>query len=152
VDFEILNPASSASFKGNIRGNNASCVLKVSNAQGSMLLTGDIERAVESRLMRSSQSKEKLSATVLIAPHHGSKTSSSSSFIDAVSPKYVVFPVGYRNRFGFPKQDIISRYESRQVKMLNTARDGALVFKFEASDISFTRNRQQNWRFWTSEY
>jgi competence protein ComEC len=152
VDFEILNPSSSESFQGNIQGNNASCVLKVSNAQGSVLLTGDIERAVESRLIRSSQSMEKLSATVLIAPHHGSKTSSSTLFIDAVSPKYVVFPVGYRNRFGFPKQDIISRYESRQVKMLNTARDGALVFKFEASDISFTRHRRQNWRFWTSEY
>ncbi|MFB3116005.1 MAG: DNA internalization-related competence protein ComEC/Rec2 [Gammaproteobacteria bacterium] len=152
VDFEILNPASSEGFQGNIWGNNASCVLKVSNAQGSVLLTGDIERAVESRLISSSQSKEKLSATVLIAPHHGSKTSSSPSFINAVSPKYVVFPVGYRNRFGFPKQDIISRYESHQVKMLNTAHDGALVFKFEASDISFTSHRQQNWRFWTSEY
>jgi len=152
VDFEILNPASSEGYQGNIWGNNASCVLKVSNAQGSVLLTGDIERAVESRLISSSQSKEKLSATVLIAPHHGSKTSSSPSFINAVSPKYVVFPVGYRNRFGFPKQDIISRYESHQVKMLNTARDGALVFKFEASDISSTCHRQQNWRFWTSEY
>ena len=152
VDFEILNPTLSASMQGNIQGNNASCVLKVGNAQGSVLLTGDIERTVESRLVRSSRSKEKLSATVLIAPHHGSKTSSSTFFIDAVSPKYVVFPVGYRNRFGFPKQDIISRYESRQVKMLNTARDGALAFKFEASGISFIRHRQQNWRFWTSEY
>ena len=98
-------------------------MLRVGNDQHSILLAGDIEQLTESRLIRTLA--DKLSVKLLIAPHHGSKTSSSLAFIDAVSPKIVVFPVGYRNRFGFPKQDIISRYESRQVKMLNTARDGA---------------------------
>jgi len=148
VDFEILNPASSKDY----HDNNGSCVLKVSTVRHSVLLTGDIERTVESRLRRAHQMQGKLSATVLIAPHHGSKTSSSASFIDAVSPEYVVFPAGYRNRFGFPKQDIISRYESRQVKILNTSRDGALLFRFEAADMTITRHRQQSWRFWTSDY
>jgi len=95
---------------------------------------------------------DKLSANVMIVPHHGSKTSSSLAFIDVVSPEIVVFPIGYRNRFGFPKQDIISRYESRQVKMLNTARDGALLFRFEEAEMIVSRYRYENRRFWTSEY
>ncbi len=146
VDFEILHPAPT----GNYKGNNSSCVLKVSNGRHSILLTGDIEQAAESRLVNAIPNK--LSSTVLIAPHHGSKTSSSPAFIDAVSPETVVFSAGYRNRFGFPKQDIISRYESRQVKILNTARDGALLFKFEQSGMTVNKHRQWNRRFWTTEY
>ena len=146
VDFEILSPTLSEDYKGN----NSSCVLMVSNGQHSILLAGDIEQATESRLIRTLA--DKLSANLLIAPHHGSKTSSSLAFIDAVSPEIVVFPVGYRNRFGFPKQDIISRYESRQVKILNTAFDGALLFRFEDHEMIFSRYRRDNQRFWTSEY
>ncbi len=146
VNFEILNPNHSEDY----HGNNSSCVLKVSNDQYSVLLAGDIEKVIESRLIRTLSGK--LSAKLLIAPHHGSKTSSSLAFIDSVSPEIVVFPVGYRNRFGFPKQDIISRYESRQVKILNTARDGALLFRFEDQQMIFSRYRHDNQRFWTSEY
>jgi competence protein ComEC len=146
VEFEILSPTHTEEYQGN----NSSCVLKVSNGQHSALLTGDIERDVESRLIRTIP--DKLYADVMIAPHHGSRTSSSLAFINAVSPEIVVFPVGYRNRFGFPKQDIISRYESRQVKMLNTARDGALLFRFEEPKMIVSRYRYEKWHFWTSEY
>ena len=146
VDFEILSPNHSEDYQGN----NSSCVLRVSNDQHSVLLAGDIEQLTESRLVRTLA--DKLSVKLLIAPHHGSKTSSSLAFIDAVSPEIVVFPVGYRNRFGFPKQDIISRYESRQVKILNTARDGALLFRFEDPEVIFSRYRYDNQRLWTSEY
>ena len=62
----------------------------------------------------------KRTATLLIAPHHGRKTSPTASFIDAMSPEYLVFSAGYRNRFGFSKQDIIPRYELHQVKIFNT--------------------------------
>ena len=146
VEFEILSPVHSEDYQGN----NSSCVLRISNGQHSIILSGDIEQAIESRLIRTLP--DKLSAKLLIAPHHGSKTSSSPAFIDALAPEIVVFPVGYRNRFGFPKQDIISRYESRQVKILNTARDGALLFRFEDSEMIFNRYRYDNQRFWTSEY
>jgi len=146
VNFEILSPTHSENYLGN----NSSCVLKISNDQYSVLLTGDIEQALESRLIRTMP--DKLSVNVMIVPHHGSKTSSSLAFIDVVSPEIVVFPLGYRNRFGFPKQDIISRYESRQVKMLNTARDGALLFRFEEAEMIVSRYRYENRRFWTSEY
>jgi len=146
VDFEILSPTPAEDYQGN----NSSCVLRVSNDQHSVLLAGDIEQLTESRLIRTLA--DKLSVKLLIVPHHGSKTSSSLAFIDAVSPEIVVFPVGYRNRFGFPKQDIISRYESRQVKILNTARDGALLFRFEDPEMIFSRYRYDNQRLWTSEY
>ena len=146
VKFEILSPNNSEDYQGN----NSSCVLKVSNDQHSVLLAGDIEQLTESRLIRTLA--DKLSAKLLIAPHHGSKTSSSPDFIDKVSPEIAIFPVGYRNRFGFPKQDIISRYESRQVKILNTARDGALLFRFDDQQMIFSRYRHDNQRFWTSEY
>jgi len=146
VNFEILSP----NYSEDYRGNNSSCVLKVSNDHYSILLAGDIEQLVESRLVRTQA--DKLSAKLLIAPHHGSKTSSSPDFIDKVSPEIAIFPVGYRNRFGFPKQDIISRYESRQVKILNTARDGALLFRFETPEMIISRHRQQSWRFWTTGY
>ena len=146
IDFEILSPNHTEDYQGN----NSSCVLRVSNDQHSVLLAGDIEQLTESRLVRTLA--DKLSVKLLIAPHHGSKTSSSLAFIDAVSPEIVVFPVGYRNRFGFPKQDIISRYESRQVKILNTARDGALLFRFEDPEVIFSRYRYDNQRLWTSEY
>jgi len=146
IDFEILSPTDPEDYQGN----NSSCVLKISNEHHSVLLAGDIEQLIESRLIR--RLSNKLSAKLLIAPHHGSKTSSSLAFINSVSPEIVVFPVGYRNRFGFPKQDIISRYESRQVKILNTARDGALLFRFEDLQMILSRYRQDNQRFWTSEY
>ena len=146
VNFEILSPSHTEAYQGN----NSSCVLKVSNDQHSILLAGDIEQPAESRLITTQA--DKLSAKLLIAPHHGSKTSSSLDFIDEVSPELAVFPVGYRNRFGFPKQDIISRYESRQVKILNTARDGALLFRFDDQQMIFSRYRHDNKRFWTSEY
>lgn len=146
VTFEMLSPTHSENYLGN----NSSCVLKISNGQNAVLLTGDIERPAESRLVREIPSK--LSVNLLIAPHHGSKTSSSPAFINAVSPEVVIFSMGYKNRFGFPKQDIISRYELREITMLNTARDGALLFSFEDSEMTFSRYRYENQQFWTSEY
>lgn len=151
VDFEILSPTLLMAKRPDIRQeNNNSCVLKVSNGEHSVLFPGDIQKPTESLLV--STIPNKLSSTVLIVPHHGSRTSSSLPFIKAVSPEVAVFPVGYRNRFGFPKQDIISRYKAGQVKILNTARDGALLFQFENGFMKINRYRKQNWRFWMSSY
>lgn len=151
IDFEILSPP--GHIDGIVpvyRGNDSSCVLKIGNKKHSVLLPGDIERPAEMRLTR--DLPDKLSAKVMIAPHHGSMTSSAISFIDIVKPEAVIFSVGYRNRFGLPNPNIISRYESRQVKILNTARDGALSFKFEGDDMHISSYRRRNWRFWMNEY
>lgn len=148
VNFEILSPRL-IDEKDIYHGNNSSCVMRIGNAWHSVLLTGDIEKAVENRLV--DLIPHKLAAQVLIVPHHGSSTSSSDAFIDSVFPEIAVFSTGYKNRFRFPKQDIISRYEVRQVTMLNTARDGALLFDFSDQDMIISRYRQTHKRFWMHE-
>ena len=79
---------------------------------------------------------DKLASTVLIAPHHGSNSSSTTGFINAVKPQYVVYSAGYLNRYKFPRSEVVKRYENSAVKQLNTAASGqiSLVFndhKFE---------------------
>nr|VFK67766.1 MAG: competence protein ComEC [Candidatus Kentron sp. UNK]VFK73106.1 MAG: competence protein ComEC [Candidatus Kentron sp. UNK] len=124
VDFQILPPPRS----GGASGNEGSCVLKVSNADGAILLTGDIERGAERRLVR--EYADELRADVLVAPHHGSNSSSSEAFIRAVKPRYVLFSVGYRNRFGLPADAVIARYRRNGARLLSSTRHGAIGFRF----------------------
>ena len=146
VIFEILHPAE----RSNIRGNNNSCVLKVSNGQQSILLSGDIEKQGEKKIF--ANHREGLKASILIVPHHGSKSSSTPDFIDVVHPEYAFFPVGYRNRYKFPNQDIISRYESRGIKLLDTAQHGAITVKTGSPDMIITTYRQKAQRFWHTDF
>jgi len=104
--------------------NNRSCVLKVSNDSLSVLIPGDIEAQTESALLE--KYGKTLRADVLLAPHHGSLSSSSESFLDQVKPSLVVVSSGYRNRFGHPHSKVMARYKQRQIKVLNTANQGAL--------------------------
>ena len=142
VKFEILHPDDSVSFKGN----NASCVLKIGHGLGAVLLTGDIEKRAESHLLKKTPAN--LRATVLIAPHHGSNTSSGSGFIRAVSPETVVFSSGYLNRYKLPNQDIIKRYSSSGAKLFNTATDGAISIRFRDGDLSVLSERAISSKFW----
>ena len=147
VDFQVLHPKNILRTDND---NDQSCVLKVSNGKYSVLLSGDIEKQSEQRLLQ--QHADQLPATVLVVPHHGSRTSSSTAFIKGVKPRYAVFPVGYRNRFGFPKQDIMSRYEVYGITMFNTAETGAIDFRFENSGISINQYRQDRKRFWHTQF
>ena len=86
---------------------------------------------------------------VLIAPHHGSKTSSTASFIAATSPQYVLFPVGYGNRYGFPKPAIVKRYQEFKVKQYTTAQSGAINISTDGKGlIKFNEYRITSGRFW----
>lgn len=109
------------------KGNNRSCVLRVSSPQGSLLMTGDIERKAEAAL--SGLSSGGLQSDILIAPHHGSKTSSSSSLLEAVNPKWVVFASGYLNHFHHPHPEVLARYRQRGIHDLNTAEGGAILIR-----------------------
>jgi competence protein ComEC len=146
VTFEILHPGKNSAFEGNDR----SCVLKVSIGSRAILLTGDIELKAEQRIL--GRDRNKLASTILIAPHHGSRTSSSTKFIAAVDSEFVLFPVGYRNRFAFPKKDIIQRYQERGVKILDTARHGAIEMHIGPGDVTIRRHRQDARRFWHMRY
>ena len=71
-----------------------------------------------------------LAATVLKAPHHGSRTSSSSAFVAAVRPQVVVLSLGYRNRFGFPNPEVVERYVEARARVFRTDRSGAVSVNF----------------------
>lgn len=144
VTFAILHPDTGNSLPGE---NNQSCVLRVTGpGQRAVLFSGDIEKEAEHRLVRNH--RQALRAKVLIAPHHGSKTSSTPEFITAVAPELVLFPAGYRNRFRFPNKDIISRYTDRGIAVHDSAKDGAILIKLHQSGMSVSRYRHAAKRFW----
>ncbi len=147
VMFAILHPGKSVGAGGR-KDNNNSCVLRVQAGEHSVLLTGDIERAAEGELVRVFGNK--LASDLLVAPHHGSRTSSTPVFLDAVSPTVALFPVGYRNRYGFPKAQIVQRYVNRQVRLFDTAQHGAIELQLggEALLDMVTTHRQQAARYW----
>lgn len=129
VAFAFLHPPDGhpGGYSGGDR-NNASCVLRVGPPGRCLLLTGDIERAAERELLR--ERAGELRCPVVLVPHHGSLTSSSPGFIDAVRPDIAVVSSSRRNRYGFPKREVVRRYESRGVEVLNTATLGALSLRF----------------------
>lgn len=142
VTFEILHPQDRV-YKGR---NNNSCVLKVSSAGGSVLLPGDIESEAEYGLLAEGMD---LKADILLVPHHGSRTSSTEAFIKAVKPRYALFATGYRNRYGFPKVDIVERYRREGAQALISYQQGALLFRLKKgggiNPISYRSEVQRYW-------
>ena len=120
VSFTMLHPDNA----GYASSNNRSCVLRVEGAGGSVLITGDIEKKVENSLLQ--RYRDELAADVLVAPHHGSKTSSMRNFVEAVSAHIVIFAAGYRNRYHFPNRAVVARYAATDASMYVSGRDGAI--------------------------
>ncbi len=123
VLFEILNPEP----KSPLTGNNASCVLKISTPTHAILLTGDIEKNGEKSLLK--HHLQKLSSDILLAPHHGSHTSSTQRFIEAVAPNVVIISSGFHNRFQHPDQRVVQRYLANNIQILNTSCTGQIEIK-----------------------
>lgn len=126
VQFEVLHPGPDridARAAGGPRqaygGNGSSCVLRIRSAAGSALLAGDIEAAGERELLRVFGDAG-LRADVLLAPHHGSATSSSAGFLQAVSPAVAIVQAGYRNRFRHPNAEVMARYRRRGIALLRS--------------------------------
>ena len=122
VRFEVLHPQPGAYDDGR-KPNGLSCVIKVSGSGGSALLAGDIERDQEAWLV--AHAPQALRSDVLVVPHHGSKTSSTPAFLDAVRPRAAVFQAGYRNRFGHPAAEVLERYRQRRIAAMDSASCGA---------------------------
>lgn len=104
--------------------NNRSLVLRVAKGEISFLLPGDIETDAEDILI--ARFGDRLRSTVLLAPHHGSKTSSSPGFVRRAAPEIVVASAGYANRFGCPAPVVWARYRERQCRLFRTDLDGAV--------------------------
>lgn len=146
VQFEILYPNKPV-YRNPQRSTNAnSCVLKISTVYGSVLIPADIGRKSEQVILE--QVREKLPSTVLIAPHHGSDTSSSPAFIRHIDPSFTVFTVGYRNRFGHPREVVVERYLELNAALLRSDRDGAVLMRFDKQGLSVASWRQMRQRYW----
>jgi len=143
VEFLVLNPQTKTVKKRN----NRSCVLQIRLGDQSVLLTGDIEKAVERQLTK--RYGQQLQSNVLIAPHHGSKTSSSLKFLQVVQPEVALIANGYRNRYRFPHQQVVSRYQQLGIGIHETAREGALsVFIQDGQPIEVQSWRHSHQRYW----
>jgi competence protein ComEC len=106
---------------------NDSLVLKASFGQVSFLFPGDIKAPAEHSLV--STIGDKLKSTVLLAPHHGSKTSSTQRFLEKVKPEVVVISSRYNSRFGFPHPSVLKRYQDMGCRVLKTAQNGAVSMR-----------------------
>ncbi len=138
VEVVVFNP----SQKGMVgekdplsQSNNRSIVLKITYKNHRFLLTGDIEAEAEGQLV---QSGKDLRSDVLKAPHHGSQTSSTRRFLEAVKPSYALFPVGFRNIFNLPNPKVLNRYESFGCRISRTDRDGSVTFETDGKNLRVT--------------
>mgnify|MGYP006197541655 CR=1 FL=1 len=129
--------------------NNQSCVLKISNTKHSVLLTGDIEAISEMHLLVQ-HGAEKLKARVLVVPHHGSKTSSTLPFLQAVRPEIALIQSGWGNQFGHPHGQVLERYQLLNVEVRNTAQIGAMRWEFPHAQTnpSAAEARTERQRYW----
>lgn len=148
VEFEFIYP-----FKER-KGNDASCVLLIRSENGSVLLTGDIPKAAEKRILKKYKSKllnggANFDIDIVAVPHHGSKGSSSEKFVSAIKPEYAVVSSGYRNRYKFPKSKVVKTYEKVGAELVNTANAGMISFVISKDGVSQPMlYRHENKRVW----
>ena len=128
--------------------NDQSCVVKVSTRAVSALLTGDVEARSEKEML--ARNANDLRADLLLIPHHGSKTSSTPEFIEAVAPRIGLLSVGYRNRFRHPNAAVVGRYTERRVELHRTDREGALRVKLpsRSPDSIRVEGHGRETRYW----
>jgi competence protein ComEC len=147
VDFRVLHPPADGYARADAKPNTLSCVLAVTDARGQrVLLTGDLEAEQEARLVREQASH--LRSPVLLAPHHGSQTSSSAAFLDAVAPTTVLVQAGYRNRFGHPAPAVMARLRERGIEVLTSPHCGAWTWRGDAGAAHCERDRARRYWHW----
>jgi competence protein ComEC len=146
VRFTVLHPYSEGQMLGR-SGNDSSCVLLIQGHEGSALLTGDIEIDAERQLLAHGLPR----AEVVVAPHHGSDTSSSSLFVAAVRPDVTIFSTGYRNRWNFPRPAVVARWREAGARCYETGASGAITVTFEAAGLQVREHRHTRRRYWTRQ-
>jgi competence protein ComEC len=142
VEFNYLHPNDGLPYLRN----QSSCVLRVASKHGVILLPGDIDEVIEARLLRTQSAL--LDADVLIAPHHGSAKSSTTGFLQATSPKYVLYPVGNLNRFQFPRPETRARVQALGATEWLTSEQGAIQMQSTAQGWQLQREREISKPWW----
>lgn len=125
VAFEILHPLHGDPAQDHVASNESSCVLRLSASGGSVLLTGDIQRDSESVLTGNGLP----TTQIVVAAHHGSRTSSTPGFVAATHASWTLFAAGYRNRWDFPKTEVVRRWQGSGAHTLTTIESGAIEFE-----------------------
>ena len=143
VVFQVLHPTD-ADVAIATKPNAVSCVLRIANDREAALLVGDIEQPQEAALLARGAP---LGAQVLLVPHHGSRTSSSPAFLDAVHPHWALVQAGYRNRFGHPVSEVLARYVARNVAVIDSPRCGAATWSSSVPD-TIRCERVARRRYW----
>ncbi len=143
--FEVLWPPKA----GSLQSNRASCVVLMSFSEAGqslrVLFTGDIDRYVERKILGRLPS----AVDILIAPHHGSNSSSSTAFIETLKPKHVVFSAGFKNRYRHPSEKVIARYQKIGSILYTTAQDGAISFTLnERDELKIEKTRVSEAKLW----
>ncbi len=137
VQLDILYPPAHFSDQNPMPGwrdsNNNSLVLRVSLRQASFLFCGDIEKSAEAELLQTAG--DNLGSDVIFVPHHGSKTSSTSGLINRVTPDIAVFCAGWQNRYGYPHENVVRRYEDAGCTIYQTGADGAIIMTTKGKEI-----------------
>ncbi len=143
----MLSPDAGLYDRPRASTNSKSCVILARLGAHGVLLTGDVpvkeERALVSRFAG------ELHADLMVAPHHGSHTSSSAELIDAASPRWTSMQVGYRNRFGHPHEEILARYRERGIGIVRSDESGAAQWRFGPDGgVELERWRIDHARYW----
>jgi len=147
VSFDMLHPMPDSYGDAALKSNARSCTLRISSAGATprtLLAAGDIEAAQEAQLLARTAA---LPAEVLLAPHHGSGTSSTAGFLRAVHPGLAVFQVGYRNRYHHPKPAVWERYGDAGIMRMRTDEAGAITLQFD-SRVTASSYRLTHARYW----
>lgn len=144
VRFWVLHPQAT-DYAKRLKPNALSCVLRLESTSGaSALLAADIEATQEIQLV---QSGIPLKSDWLLVPHHGSATSSTLSFLKAVSPRIAWVQAGYRNRFGHPRPEVLARYETQGIQVFQSVWCGASTWQSARPEqMHCTRDAQR--RYW----
>lgn len=154
VRFSMLHPPAGRVDAPQGRSNHQSCVLLVQAAGQRLLLSADIEAADEAWLL--ARHRTELASQVLLVPHHGSRSSSTAPFVAAVGAREVLYPVGYRNRFGHPRPEVVERYAASGARAWRTDRDGAIGLVLGAATANgkpeLWAERQRRPRYWYDRY
>jgi competence protein ComEC len=145
VEFRFLHPPLATLDDPLASANRQSCVLRIASAHGSAVLAGDVDRAGERQMLRTQAG---VRADALVVPHHGSATSSTPEFVRAVAPRWALFAVGYRNRFGHPREAVLGRYRDAGSAILRSDESGAITLRFGAGGVRVDEQRRSARRYW----
>jgi len=140
ITIEVLWPDQAVS-----KENDDSCVLLLTDGRHKVLLTGDISKKIEGKLIKQ---YPELRVDVLVVPHHGSKTSSSAAFISQLKPEFAIVSAGFLNRWHMPVLDVIKRYQEKNIQLLNSAESGQIIINFSEKGIIKQTYHDNLWPFW----